>query len=237
MITVRNILRACSVALLFPLAGGCIRFDHSALGEPVEPRRSLEQHPCCEPVRGMEVHPLPVNRYVTLVVDEDDPVIEFRSGKSFAKAVQLPVIDDEYVLQVDSVVNIPRLDFFQEALFPMVTLLDAQLEPVAVYDDLEAELRNPFIGPKLLRILVTVEAGSKARYALVHTSQERTRYGMALFYPYEVVAQDGFDSMIYARPSQSAEKIHFVETGMLTLLAYHRASGFPPVPGPSIRER
>ena len=223
------------LALAAALAGGCVRPDYSALGEPVTPRRSLEQHICCDPLSTMDTLPLPVNRYTTLVVDDNDPVIDLPSGISFARVVELPEIDHEYVLQVDSVINRPRLDLFPEVMYPMVTLLDGDREIVSVHDDLPLDLRRPFFGPNLVRVVLTVPAQSGARFALVHTSLDRTRYGLSSKPPYEVVTRSGFDTLIYARPSQSRHKIHFVETGMLTLLAYDRLSPMPPVPGPSDR--
>ncbi len=201
---------------------GCIRFDHSLIDEPVEPRRSLDQRICCESLLGLEVLDLPANKYVTLVVDEDDPVIEFRSGKSFAKAVELPGLTGEYVLQIDSVVYIPRMDLFPEAMYPMVTLLDERLNIVAVYDQEPLDLRRPIFGPKLLRIVLTVEEGSTARYAVIHTSQEKAQRGMSIHTPREIVNRKDFDSLIYSRPTQSRHKIHFAETGMVTLLAHQK---------------
>lgn len=215
-------LRIAMTTLAVLLLGGCIRFDHSLIDEPVEPRRSLDQRICCQSVLGLEVHDLPANKYITLVVDEDDPVIEFRSGKSFAKAVQLPDLTGEYVLQIDSVVYVPRIDLFPEAMYPMVTLLDDRLNVVAVYDREPLDLRRPIFGPKLLRIVLTVEAESAARYAVIHTSQERTRHGMSIKAPREIVTRNDFDSLIYHRPTQTRHKIHFVETGMVTLLAHQK---------------
>lgn len=225
----RHLSRLGIAAVSTLLAAGCIRFDHSLIDEPVAPRRSLDQRVCCDSVLGLEVHTLPANEYVTLVVDEDDPVIEFRTGRSFAKAVELPALSGEYVLQIDSVVYVPRVDLFPEAMYPMVTLLDERLNVVAVHDREPLDLRRPVLGPKLLRIVLTVEDGSAARYALIHTSQERVEHGMSMHPPREEVYRDGFDSMIYARPTQSRHKIHFVETGMVTLLAHqkHPHSGHP----------
>ncbi len=209
-------------ALTALLLAGCIRFDHSVIVEPVEPRRTLDQRICCDSVLGLQVHELPANKYVTLVVDEDDPVIEFRSGKSFAKAVELPRLTGEYTLQIDSVVYIPRTDLFPEAMYPMVTLLDERLNVLAVYDREPLDLRRPIFGPKLLRIVLTVEAESTARYAVIHTSQERAQHGMTIHSPREIVNREDFDSLIYARPTQSRHKIHFAETGMVTLLAHQK---------------
>jgi hypothetical protein len=235
MIKPRKTLLVTVPALLVSLSSGCIRPDYSWLGEPVKPNRSLDQRICCDPVGDLDARPLAVNRYTTLVVDRNDLVVELPSGMSFARAVELPEIPGEYVLQIDSVVNTPRMDLFPEAMYPMVTLLDEDREIVSVHSDLPLDYRRPILGPNLLRIVVTVPEASPARYAVLHTSRERTRYGMSAHPPYEVVTRNGFDTLIYSRPSQSRHKIHFVETGMLTLLAYDRASPFPPVPGPSER--
>ena len=224
-----------SLALLATLTSGCIRPDYSALGEPLAPQMGLDQRICCGTMDAMEAISLPVNRYTTLEVDENDPVIELPSGISFARVVELPEIDSDYVLQVDSLVNRPRLDLFPEVMFPMVTLLDEDREIVSVHDNLPLDLRRPVFGPNMVRIVLTVPADSAARFAVVHTSLHRTDYGMTSKPPYEVVTRSGFETLIYARPSQSRHKIHFVETGMLTLLAYDRNSPIPPVPGPSGR--
>jgi len=206
------------------LLAGCIHFDRSVIAEPISPVRSLSQRPCCDSLLELEVFPLPLNEYVTMVVDRNDSVFEFRSGKSFAKALELPQLEEEYLLQLDSVVNIPRLDLNREVMFPMVTLLDANLDPVAIYDDETVDLRKPFFGPDLLRIILTVERGSAARYALIHTSDARTRQGMSADSPYELVQKSDFNTMLYARPSEPRRKIHFVETGMINVLAYTRSN-------------
>ena len=226
---------AILICLLATLASGCIRPDYSALGEPLAPRLSLDQRICCESLGNLEALPLPVNRYTTLVVDENDPVIELPSGVSFARVVELPDIENEYVLQVDSLIDRPRIDLFPEVMYPMVTLLDENLEIVSIHDNLPLDLRRPVFGPNMVRIVLNVPAKSAAKFALLHTSHERTNYGMTSKPPYEVVTRSGFETLLYSRPSQSRHKIHFVETGMVTLLAYDRQSPIPPVPGPSDR--
>ena len=226
---------AILLGLLAVLTSGCIRPDYSALGEPVAPRLSLDQRTCCESLGNLEALPLPVNRYTTLVIDESHPVIELPSGVSFARVVELPDIDNEYVLQVDSLINRPRIDLFPEAIYPMVTLLDENLEIVSIHDNLPLDLRRPVFGPNMVRVVLIVPEQSAAKFALVHTSHERTNYGMTSKPPYEVVTRSGFETLLYSRPSQSRHKIHFVETGMVTLLAYDRHSPIPPVPGPSDR--
>ncbi|MBX2867105.1 MAG: hypothetical protein KTR18_00410 [Acidiferrobacterales bacterium] len=210
---------AVIVALLVGL-GGCIRFDHSLIEEPITPVRSLAERPCCDSLLEMKVETLGVKRYKTVLIDESDSVLEFRTGRSFAKAVELPRIEGEYLLQVDSVVNRPRIDFIPEALYPMVTLLDEKLDTVAIFDQQMVDLRRPILGPSLLRITLTIEEESSARYALIHTSPERTNQGISTFAPFELVQRKPFETLLYARPSNSRKKIHFAETGMVNLLAY-----------------
>lgn len=204
----------------FLVSTGCIRFDHSLIAEPVTPVRTLEQHPCCDSLLEMEVETLQVKQYKTIVIDEADSVLEFRTGKSFAAAIELPRISGDYILQVDSVVNRPRIDLVPEAIYPMVTLLDEKLDTVAIFDQQAVDIRQPILGPSLLRITLTVEQESNARYALLHTSPERATQGITTFAPYEVVQRKHFESLLYARPTNSRQKIHFVETGMLNLLAF-----------------
>jgi len=204
----------------FLISSGCIRFDRSLIVEPVPPVRTLEQRPCCDSLLEMEVETLAVKQYKTIVIDEGNSVLEFRTGKSFAAAIELPKISGDYLLQVDSVVNRPRIDFIPEAIYPMVTLLDEKLDTVAIFDQQSVDIRQPILGPSLLRITLTVEQESNARYALIHTSPERTSQGITTFAPYEVVQRKHFDSLLYARPTNSRQKIHFVETGMLNLLAF-----------------
>ncbi len=209
------------IIFLFGLPlSGCIHFDHSIIETPKQPARTLEQRACCDDILGLDVHPLPVNEYVTFLIDENDPVLELNSGKSFAKAVQLPSLEEEYVLQLDSVVNIPRIDLFPEAMFPMVTLLDADLQTIAIHDNEPVKLLRPILGPKMVRIILTVEADSSARYAIIHTSEKRTRQALTIHPPVELVQKDSFDTLLYSRPTQSRNKIHFVETGMVNMLAY-----------------
>ena len=215
-------IRLTAILLLSLALSGCIHFDHSLVEAPKQPTRSLEQRICCDDILGLDVHLLPVNEYVNFVIDENDPVLELSSGKSFAKAIQLPFVEGDYVLQLDSIVNIPRIDLFPEALFPMVTLLDADLETIATYDNEPLNLLRPILGPKMVRIIVTIEANSAARYAIVHTSENRTNQALTMYAPIELVQKDSFDTMIYSRPTQSRNKIHFVNTGMINLLAYSK---------------
>lgn len=215
-------IRLCAVLLVSMALSSCIHFDHSLVESPKQPTRSLDQRICCDDILGLDVHLLPVNEYVTFVIDETDPVLELSSGKSFAKAIQLPLIEGEYVLQLDSVVNIPRIDLFPEALFPMVTLLDADLQMIATYDNEPLNLLRPILGPKMVRIILTIEEDSTARYAIVHTSERRTHQALTMHAPIELVQKDAFDTMIYSRPTQSRNKIHFVNTGMINMLAYSK---------------
>lgn len=214
--------RIFSVSLFSLMLSGCIHFDHSIVDTPKQPVRTLEQRICCDEILGLDVHPLPVNEYVTFLIDEDDPVLELSSGKSFAKAIQLPSVEGEYVLQLDSVVNIPRIDLFPEAIFPMVTLLDAELQTIATHDNEPVKLLRPILGPKMVRIILTIEADSPARYAIVHTSEQRTRQALTIHAPIELVQKDSFETLLYSRPTQSRNKIHFVETGMVNMLAYSK---------------
>ncbi len=208
------------IAALLAGTVGCIRFDHSLIEEPVTPVRTLAERPCCDSLLEMRVETLEVKQYKTVLIDETDSVLEFRTGKSFATAIELPRIQGEYLLQVDSVVNRPRIDLIPEAIYPMVTLLDEKLDTVAIFDQQMIDLRRPIFGPSLLRITLTIEPKSNARYALIHTSPEKTDQGISTFAPFEVVQRKPFDSLLYARPSNSKRKIHFAETGMVNLLAY-----------------
>jgi len=219
---IQPVFKAAPLLVTAAMLTGCIHFDHSLITEPLQPSRSLAQRQCCDSLLELKAHPLPLDQYVTLTVGREDSVIEFRSGKSFTKALELPKLASEYLLQFDSVVNYPRIDLFPEAMYPMVTLLDANLNPVAIYDNETLDLRKPVFGPNLLRIILTVEPGSAARYALIHTSAGRTAQGLSVDPPYEVVQKDNFDGMLYGRPSQSRKKIHFSETGMVNVLAYSR---------------
>ncbi len=202
------------------LVSGCIRFDHSIIDEPIKPVRSLDQRQCCDSILGLEVHPLAPNKYLTVVVDESDAVLEFKGGKSFTKAIELPVVEVEYILQMDSVVNTPGLNLIPQAMYPMVTLLDAQLNTIATFDNESLDYRRPIFGPRLLRIIITVEAGSAARYALLHTSPSRRNQGITANAEYELVQREDFETLIYSRPTQTRHKIQFIETGMVNLLAY-----------------
>jgi hypothetical protein len=213
-------LSAVILPTLVILISGCIRFDQSMIVSPIGPVRSLEQRPCCDSILGLEVHPLPTNKYVTMIVDKDDAVIDFESGKSFAKVIELPEIESEYLLQLDSVVNYPGLNLIPEAMFPMVTLLDSKLDIIATYDDEPIDYLNPLFGPRLIRVILTLNAGSAARYALIHTSPTHTKQGLIVLSNNEVVQRKEFATMIYARPTQTRHKIKFTDTGMFNLLAY-----------------
>lgn len=208
-----------SLLVASTLIGGCIHFDRSMIDEPVKPVRTLAQRTCCDSLLEMEVHSLPANKYQTLVIDETDAVLEFRTGKSFAKVVELPSINTEYLLQVDSVVNRPEINLIPRALYPMVTLLDEKLDTVAIFDQERVDLRKPLFGPDLLRITLTIDSASEARYALIHTSERRADQGLTNYAPFEIVERKSFDSILYSRPTDSRHKIHFANIGMVSLLA------------------
>ena len=214
--------KIAGAACLSLLIAGCARYDFSGIYEPVAPVLSLEQRKCCDSVLGLKPYLLEKNRYASIDINEEDAVLEFRTGKSFTEAVELPNVESTYYLQVDSVVDFRSLDLKPRAIYPMVTLLDDRLNAIATYDNEPIDLRRPVLGPKLVRILLTIEAGSSARYALIHTSQERTNQGLSTEPPFEVVDVGGFDTISYAQPTQSRHKIQFAETGLVNLLAYVR---------------
>ena len=186
------------------------------------PVLTLDQRKCCDSILGLRPQRLEANRYASIDINEEDAVLEFRTGKSFTEAVELPEVKSTYYLQVDSVVDFRSLDLKPRAIYPMVTLLDAKLNAIATYDNEPIDLRRPLLGPKLVRVILTIEAGSEARYALIHTSQERTNQGLSTVPPYQIVNFDGFDTISYAQPTQSRHKIQFAETGLVNLLAYVR---------------
>lgn len=202
---------------------GCIHFDHHILDEqPLHPVRSLEQHPCCDSLLGLPAVQLPANEYVSIIIDEYDPVLDFRTGKSFARVIELPRLEGEYLLQLDSVVNRPDIDLHPKALYPMVQLLDANLNPIGTFDDEPVDLRQPVLGPSLVRIILTVAEDAGARYAVLYTSKEKTNLGLSTKSPVEVIQKGGFDTMIYTRPTETRFKIQFEPTGMVNMLAFQQ---------------
>lgn len=146
--------------------------------------------------------------------------MQFRSGKSFSRVIELPNLEGEYLLQLDSVVYRPHVDLQPKALYPMVVLLDNSFGPIATFDNEPVDLRQPVLGPELVRIILTVPEGSPARYAILYTSEDKTRLGMTTRSPVELVQKDSFGSMLYTRPTQTRYKIQFETTGMVNMLAY-----------------
>lgn len=209
----------CAMASTSLLAG-CISFDHSIIDEPIKPARTLAQRPCCDSIFGVEAHPLPTDQYITLVLDHDDAVLDFPGGKSFTKAIQLPEIDGPYLLQIDSVVYRPNIDLKPVALYPVVTFLDSDLKPLSTHDNQDIDYRHPIFGPGLLRTIISLEAGSPARYALLHTSSQRLNQAISTSDSHRLVQVDNFDTILYSSPAQSRRKVRFVETGMVNVLAY-----------------
>ena len=115
------------IALLAVFAAGC-QSPHASKGENVEkPVQLLNQATvCCEDYSELSYKKLPPRYEVTLVLDEEDPVYQFDSGKSYVEAIVLPESRGETLLQIDSLVSRRNAFAPSHAVFPVVTLLDSE---------------------------------------------------------------------------------------------------------------
>ena len=213
---VKQVLTASTIATL----AGCVHYDFSALKSSNTPRLSLDQRTCCHSVLSLKPEPLIPNQTITAEINGNDAVLEFSSGKSYTQAFALPEVQSEYYLQVDSIVDIRGLDLIPRAIYPMVTLLDANLNTIATFDNEPLKLHKPVFGIKHISIILPIEAASNAKYALIHTSESRKKQGLTTVPPIEVVNIRGFDSISYAESSPSKNKIQFAETGGFKVITH-----------------
>ena len=215
------------IALLAVFAVGC-QSPHASKGENVEkPVELLSQATvCCTDFSELSFKKLPARYEATLVLDAEDPVYQFDSGKSYVEAIVLPESEGATLLQIDSLVSRRNALSPSHAIFPVVTLLDGEFNAISTLDEMAFEYTSTLGGWRKLRFVVALtNEFSDTRYVLIHTSDEKLRQALSTQKPISVIQQSDFDTMIYVQPTLSKKRINFTETGTVNVLAYTHDQG------------
>ena len=208
------------------LAGGCTHHhdlpaDPSDIsGNPVETRLSLSaREPCCDELSQLPFKVLPADFEATLVIDEEDPVIRLPGGKTYVEPLALPEFPVGAVLRVQSHVT-PRDPITRSTvLYPVITLLDGEHRYLETIDTLDFHYDSILGLERTLTVAIQLDSTrSNARYALIHTSDQRLRQALATQKPRQVITVRDFDSMLYGRPRTTGKGILFADTGVINVI-------------------
>ena len=211
-------------ALLF--LNACTYYTHTDNSDldPSErpPEQSLAQTTvCCDSYAELEFKNLPPKFDATLFLDADDPAMVFTTGKSYVEPLLLPETSGIILLQIDSLVSKHSPYGVPTAVFPVVTLLDSQYQPVATLDQLPFEYQSKYFDSKRIRFVVTIDGQYEdVTYALIHTSSEKLNQSLSIQEPIQIVQDAGFETILYAEPSFSRKRIRFVESGVFNVKAF-----------------
>jgi hypothetical protein len=210
--------------------GGCAPYQNyqaETLQDAGKPILSLEQaQACCSAYSELAYKKLPEQFRATLSIDENDPVFLFDSGKSYVEPILLPQTGTGTLLEIQSVVSHRNLASASTVLFPVVTLLDQDHNTIATLDDLPFIYDNPFGGWRSLTVVVTLDSRfDNARYALIHTTDEKLKQALSTQKPVRIIKQSGFDTILYAQPTLSRKRIQFSATGVVNITAFPLDNG------------
>lgn len=217
-----NHLKIILISTLSLLGFGCVHSHHNRADHVHKPEQSLQQSAvCCESFKQLGFKKLPANYKATLYLNSDDPVYSFDTGKSYVESILLPEHNGVTLLKIDSLVSRHSVTGIPTAVFPVVTLLDNNYQPVATLDNLEFTYRNNLLGWRRIRVVITIDNNySDARYAIIHTSNEKLTESLSTRRPIAIIKEDDFDSMLYANPRKSRKRIKFANNGVFEIVAY-----------------
>ena len=210
-------LTACCTIALPLLLIGCAS---STIEQP--PPQTLSQTTvCCESFDELEFKKLPPKSEATLYLDANDPAFKFETGKSYVEPILLPPDSGITLLQIDSLVSRNNGTSIPTVVFPVVTLLDSQYQPIATLDQLPFRYLNSFFGRKRIQVVVTIDDQFEdAKYALIHTSAKKLQQSLSTREPVQIIQESGFDTIFYAQPTKSRYRIHFSESGAFNIIAF-----------------
>ena len=184
---------------------GCGYYYHSEPDREGRPVQSLAQTTvCCDSPEELTYRELASRVDLPILMDDQDPVYEFESGKSYVEAFSLPQSTTNALLQIDSLVGKQVVTEIPTVVFPMVTLVDSNFKEIVTLDQLSYEFDNSMLGQRKLRVVVTIDDRyTDVRYALIHTSEDRLPYSISTRKPYSIIQHSGFDTMLYDYPEKS----------------------------------
>ncbi len=215
-------LALCSAALVVVGCAPYQNYQDADSDKATRPALTLEQsQACCSSYSELSYKKLPEKIRATLSIDEDDPVFQFDSGKSYVEPISLPQTGSRMLLEIQSVVSHRNLTRASTVLFPVITLLDENHETIATLDNLPFTYDNPFDGWRSLTVVVTLDHRfENARYALIHTTDAKLNQALSTQQPVRIIEQSGFDTMLYVQPTRSRKRIRFSGTGVVNITAY-----------------
>ncbi len=231
-------MRSTSLILCL-LVAGCSHVSNPNPKDVSKPATNLEQGtPCCTSFSQLKYKILPENYRATLSLDAADPILDLDSGKTYVEALVLPETDETILLEIESLVSRRNLRKPSSALYPIVTLLDANHLPVITLDDLPFTFDTTMGTHRHLHMVITLdERYPNVRYALIHSNDVKLTQVLSTQKPVRIIKQSNFDSMIYVQPTTSRKRIRFSNMGVINVLAYVEGSFVPQPQKPAIQQR
>ena len=213
--------------LVSVIAAGCTLQPVTPPDQISQPEQSLAQASlCCESFAELAFKKLPPKFEARLKLDKADPVVNFSTGRSYVEPILLPENPGSILLQIDTLVSRKSLRKPWTAFYPVVTLLDDQYRAIATLDKLPFQYHSTLGLWRKLRIVVTIDDRyPKPTYALIHTSDERLNQSLSVQKDPTIIQRSGFDTMVYAQPTRSRDRILFSETGVIHVIAYPLIAG------------
>jgi hypothetical protein len=210
-------LAACCTITLPLLLSGCAS---SAIDQP--PVQTLGQTTvCCESFDELEFKILSPKSEATLYLDANDPAFKFETGKSYVEPILLPPDNGITLLQIDSLVSRNNGTSIPTVVFPVVTLLDSQHQAIVTLDKLPFRYLDSLFGWRRIQVVVTIDDQYEdAKYALIHTSTKKMQQSLSTRKPVQIIQESGYDTIFYAQPTKSRNRIRFSESGKLNIIAF-----------------
>jgi hypothetical protein len=201
---------------------GCGYYYHSETERDGRPVQSLEQTTvCCDSLGELSYRELVPRVEIQVLLDDNDPVLSFDSGKSYVEPFTLPQSGGVTLLQVDSLVGLWDVTEIPSVVFPVVTLLNSDFEEIVTLDQLPYQFDNFALDQKRIRIVVTIDDQyADASYALIHTSQDKLSNSISTRKPYTIIKHTNFDTMLYDQQESSRKRIRFSHSGALNVIVY-----------------
>lgn len=214
---------SCLLALVAVFSiTGCFHVTNPKPENVHKPDLTLQQRTnCCNDFSQLAYKSLPENYRATLVVDEEDQVMQMETGKTYVEALILPQSKGTTYLEIQSIVSHHNWQKPSTMLFPIVTLLNSEYEEVATFDDLPFEYNHTLGTWRHIHMVLTLDQQFKdARYALIYTNNEKLTQGLSTQKPAQIVKLTNFESMIYVQPTQTRKRVRFTPNGVVNVLAY-----------------
>ena len=231
-------MRSTSLILCL-LVAGCSHVSNPNPKDVSKPTTNLEQGiACCTSFSQLKYKILPENYRATLALDDADPILDLDSGKTYVEALALPETDETILLEIESIVTRRNLRKPSSALYPIVTLLDANHQPLATLDELPFTFDTTMGTHRHLHMIITLdERYPDVRYVLIHSNDIKLTQVLSTQKPVRIIKQSNFDSMVYVQPTTSRKRIRFSNQGLVNVLAYVERSFVPQPQEPAIQQR